>query len=165
MTNCSVARCWRQRRQLLLISKSYATQLSSHTINTVIRRTTVLCALEIAGTITFATNERSGHTLRIACASLRASLETCCVLVGEVTSVEVNSTTKCQSARAIGARAAIIFRAGKTGRAHLGSIWRWGRRSRDISGDNSYSNHVGTNDWVNLKSFEKQRRLTWAEPR
>jgi len=96
--NCLFARCWRQRRQLLLISKSYATQLSSHTINTVIRRTTVLCALKIASTSTLATNERSGDALCIACASLCASLETCCVLVGEITSIEVNSTRKCQSA-------------------------------------------------------------------
>jgi len=148
MLNCSAARYWRQRRQLSMISKYSITQLGSHTINTVIRRTTVLCVFEIASTSTLATNERSGHALRIACASFCASLKICCVLVGEITSVEINSATKCQSARAISVRAAVVFRAGKTGRAHLGGIRRWNRRCRGISGDDSYSDHVGTNDWV-----------------
>jgi len=81
-----------------MISKGYATQFGSLTINTAIRRTAVLCVLEITVTSTFAANERSGHALRIVCASLCASLEGCCVQVGEITSIEVNSTTQCQSA-------------------------------------------------------------------
>lgn len=98
MLNCLVARCWRQRRQLLIISKSYATQLGSLTINTVICRIAVLRVFQIASTITFAANERGGHALCIICASLCASLETCCVLVGEITSVEVKSASKYQGA-------------------------------------------------------------------